>query len=73
MTFSLRPSAKMNNRSIVSNNEIRKHVTNFMKPLPTPFCVDIINVCFLSGIFKVWSVICLNANEIFNFMKIQSS
>ena len=44
-----------------------------MNPLPTPFCVDIMNVCFLSGIFKVWSVTCLNANEILNFMKIQSS
>ena len=41
-------------------------------PLPTPFCVDI-NVRFLSGFYKVWSVICLNANEILNFMKIQSS
>ena len=41
-------------------------------PLPTPFCADI-NVRFLSGFYKVWSVICLNANEILNFMKIQSS
>ena len=52
MTFPLPPSAKISNRSIVSNNGICKHVTNFKNPPPLPFCVDIINVCFLSGFLK---------------------
>ena len=45
-------------------------------PLPTlptaPLCRH--HTCkFLFWFFKVWSVTCLNANEILNFMKIQSS
>ena len=52
MTHPLPPFAKINNRSIIQNNGIRKHVTNFKNLLPTPFCVDIINLCFLSGFLK---------------------
>ena len=40
--------------------------------LPTPLLCR--HKCiFLFWFFKVWSVTCLNANEILNFMKIQSS
>ena len=42
-------------------------------PLPTPLLFRHDKCMFLFWFFKVWSVTCLNANEILNFMKIQSS
>ena len=74
MTHPRPPFAKINNRPIIQNNGIRKHVTNFKNLLPTPFCVDIINVCFLSGFLKFGlSHVWMEMNFLWNFMKIQSS
>ena len=42
-------------------------------PLTTPFMCRHHKCMFIFWFFKVWSVTCLNANEILNFMKIQSS
>ena len=42
-------------------------------PLPTPFLCRHHKCMFPFWFFKVWSVTCLNANEILDFMKIQSS
>ena len=42
-------------------------------PLPTPLLCRHHKCMFPFWFFKVWSVTCLNANEILNFMKIQSS
>ena len=53
-------SAKWTKDLLFKKNGIRKHVTNFKCMIPFWF-------------FKVWFVICLNANEVLNFMKIQSS
>ena len=41
--------------------------------LPAPRLCRHHKCMFLFWLFKVWSVTCLNANEILNFMKIQSS
>ena len=73
MTLPLPPPTRINNRSIVQNNGIPKHVANFKNPLPTPLLCRYHNGMCLFWLFKVWSVTCLNANEILNFMKIQSS
>ena len=42
-------------------------------PLPTPLLFRHDKCMFLFWFFKVWSVTCLNANEILTFIKIQSS
>ena len=42
-------------------------------PLPTHLLCRYHKCMFPFWFFKVWSVTCLNANEILNFMKIQSS
>ena len=42
-------------------------------PLSTPLLCKHHKCVFLSWFFEAWSVTCLNANEILNFMKIQSS
>ena len=42
-------------------------------PLPTPVLCRHHKCMFPFWFFKVWFVTCLNANEILNFMKIQSS
>ena len=41
--------------------------------LPAPLLCRHHKCMFPFWLFKVWSVTCLNANEILNFMKIQSS
>ena len=49
-------SEKMNNRSIVKNNRIRKHESTSPLPLPSlspPFNVDIINIWSLKPIFSL--------------------
>ena len=42
-------------------------------PLPAPLLCRHHKYMFLFWFFKVWSVTCLNANQILNCMKIQSS
>ena len=42
-------------------------------PLPAPLLCGHHKYMYLFWFFKVWSVTCLNANEILNCMKIQSS
>ena len=42
-------------------------------PLSSPLLCRLHKCMFSFCFFKVWSVTCLNANEILNFMKIQSS
>ena len=60
------------NEQIYCLKKIESAKTWQISNISTPFCVDVINICFFSGFFKVWSVTCLNTNEILNYMKIQS-
>ena len=72
MTLPLPPSAKMNNRY----NQIMESANTWQilrTPFPRPFFCRHHKCKFPFWFFKGWSVACLTANEILNFMKIQSS
>ena len=62
----------MNNRSIVEK-EWNLQTRDKLQEPPTPLLCGRHKCMFPFWFFKVWSVTCLNANEILNFMKIQSS
>ena len=51
MIPSLPPSTEMINRSIISKEWNLQTRDKFQEP-PTPFCVDVINVCSLSGFLR---------------------
>ena len=72
MIPSLPPSRKMINRSIVSKEWNLQTRDKFQEP-PTPLLCGRHKCMFPFWFFKVWSVTCLNAYEILNFMEIQSS
>ena len=72
MIPSLPPSTKMINRSIISKEWNLQTRGKFQEPL-TPLLCGRHKCMFPFWFFKVWSVTCLNAYEILNFMEIQSS
>ena len=74
MNFPLPPSAKRNNRYLLFKIMESENTCQILRtPLPTPTLLWRHKCTFPFSFFKVWSVTCLNANEMLNFMKIQSS
>ena len=57
---------------LIKKSGIRKHLAIFKNSKHTPFLYGRHKCMFPFWFFKIWSITCLNANEVLNFMKIQS-
>ena len=57
---------------LIKKGGIRKHLAIFKNSAHTPFLYSRHKCMFPFWFFKIWSITCLNANEVLSFMKIQS-